>query len=90
MLSAAILDSRQGWNKKMLERKSGANGMKVGDRVVYTLNGRRGVANEFLQDGDAEVSFDDGQPPHTVKWNYLVSEAEWVKGNKKWLGLDTV
>jgi hypothetical protein len=28
--------------------RSGACGMKNGDRVIYTIDGRRGVADEFL------------------------------------------
>lgn len=54
--------------------KNGANGMKPGDRVIFTLDGRRGVAEEFLQDGDAYVTFDDGKRG-SVKWNHLVPEA---------------
>jgi hypothetical protein len=50
--------------------QSGANGMKCGDRIVYTIDGRHGVADEFLHDGDAFVSFDDGSF-ETVKWNHL-------------------
>lgn len=59
-------------------RRSGAFGMTVGDRVIHTLDGRRGVAEEFLQDGDVQVKFDDGQPPHMVKWNYLEPEFDWA------------
>lgn len=55
--------------------RSGANGMKAGDRVVYRIDGRRGVADEFLPDGDAFVSFDDGKF-ETVKWNHLYPEAQ--------------
>lgn len=54
--------------------RNGANGMKAGDRVIYTIDGRRGVADEFLHDGDAFVSFDDGTHA-TVKWNNLRPEA---------------
>lgn len=53
--------------------RSGANGMKNGERVIYTLDGRHGVADEFLHDGDAFVSFDDGSF-ETVKWNHLTPE----------------
>lgn len=47
--------------------------MKAGDRVTYSIDGRSGVADEFLHDGDAFVSFDDGKF-ETVKWNHLVPE----------------
>lgn len=53
--------------------RSGANGMKAGDRIVHTLDGRRGVADEFLHDGEAFVSFDDGGFG-TVKWCNLQPE----------------
>jgi hypothetical protein len=55
------------------ERKSGACGMKAGERVIYTIDGRHGVADEFLHDGEAFVSFDDGKF-ETVKWNHLIPE----------------
>ena len=54
----------------MKMRKSGANGMKEGDRVVYEIDGRAGKAGEFLQDGDCQVTFDDGSIK-MVKWNNL-------------------
>lgn len=53
--------------------KSGAYGMAAGDRVVYILDGRHGIVDEFLQDGDAYVSFDDGCCME-VKWHYLILE----------------
>ena len=49
--------------------------MKSGDRIIYTIDGRRGIADEFLHDGDAFVSFDDGER-ETVKWNHLVPEGK--------------
>jgi hypothetical protein len=52
---------------------NGANGMKAGDRIIYDLDGRHGVADEFLYDGDAYVTFDDGTFA-TVKWNHLSPE----------------
>lgn len=55
------------------DNRSGACGMKAGDRVTYSIDGRSGVADEFLHDGDAFVSFDDGKF-ETVKWNHLVPE----------------
>lgn len=54
-------------------RRSGAHGMQSGDRVVYTIDGRHGVADEFLHDGDAFVTFDGGSH-ETVKWNHLRPE----------------
>ncbi len=47
--------------------------MKAGDRVVYSLDGRHGVADEFLHDGDAFVVFDDGEFA-TVNWSNLKPE----------------
>jgi len=57
-----------------LPNKSGACGMKAGDRVIYTINGRRGVADEFMHDGDAFMTWDDGTFG-TVKWNNLIPES---------------
>lgn len=51
--------------------KSGANGMKAGDRVIHTLDGRVATVDEFLSDGDAFVTWDNGMFG-TVKWHYLV------------------
>ena len=56
-----------------LKGQNGANGMKAGDRIVHTIDGRQGIADEFLHDGDAFVSFDDGTF-ETVNWNHLVPE----------------
>ena len=53
--------------------RSGAFGMAAGDRVIYQIDGRRGVADEFLCDGDAFVTWDDGTCG-TVKWNHLQKE----------------
>lgn len=50
--------------------RSGAFGMKSGDRVRYVIDGRTGRADEFLHDGDAFVAWDDGSYG-TVKWNNL-------------------
>jgi hypothetical protein len=47
--------------------------MRAGDRVVYLLDGRCGVADEFLSDGDTFVTWDDGTFD-TVKWNHLTLE----------------
>jgi len=53
------------------DHSNGALGMKAGDRVLYTIDGRTGVADEFLHDGDALVTWDDGTYG-TVHWNHLV------------------
>ena len=53
------------------DRSSGTCGMKSGDRVRYTIDGRTGVAHEFLQDGYCYVTWDDGTFG-TVHWNHLV------------------
>lgn len=52
------------------DRMSGANGMRNGDRVRYKIDGRTGVADEFLHDGDAFVTWDDGTFG-TVRWHHL-------------------
>lgn len=56
------------------QNKGGALGMLAGDRVVYDIDGRHGVALDFLQDGDAYVTFDDGSKAE-VKWNHLTKES---------------
>lgn len=56
------------------EHRNGACGMKAGDHVQYTIDGRIGIADEFLSDGDAFVTWDDGTFG-TVKWNHLVPYA---------------
>lgn len=50
---------------------SGALGMQSGDWVRYTVDGRTGIAMEFLQDGDAYVMWNDGTTG-CVKWHNLV------------------
>lgn len=52
------------------EYRGGAFDMKAGDRVRYKIDGRTGVADEFLSDGDAFVVWDD-DTIETVKWNHL-------------------
>ena len=44
--------------------------MEAGDRVRYGIDGRTGIADEFLHDGDAFVTWDDGTFG-TVKWSHL-------------------
>lgn len=53
---------------------TGALGMKSGDRLIHLPTRRPCVADEFLRDGDAFVTFDDGQYD-TVKWQSLMPEA---------------
>jgi hypothetical protein len=47
--------------------RSGAFSLNAGDRFVYDIDGRQGWADEFLQDGDALVTFDDGTHD-IIKW----------------------
>lgn len=49
---------------------NGAMGMKAGDRIRYTIDGRTGVADEFLSGGEAFVTWDDGTFG-TVNWYHL-------------------
>lgn len=51
--------------------RNGAHGMSAGDRVRYMLNGRIGIADEFLSDGEALITWDDGSHG-CVKWNLLM------------------
>jgi hypothetical protein len=44
-----------------------------GDRVVSRLDGRQGVMDEALHDGDAFVTWDD-KTFGTVKWNSLARQ----------------
>lgn len=53
--------------------RSGAFHLNAGDRFVYDIDGRRGVADEFLHDGDAFVTWDDGTFG-TIKWNLMSPE----------------
>lgn len=50
--------------------RSGANGMMAGDRVLHVLDGRIGIADEFLHDGETFVTWEDGTFG-TVKWRNL-------------------
>ena len=56
-----------------MPNNSGALGMKSGDRIRCLTTGRTGVADEFLQDGEAFVSWDDGTCA-TVKWTSIAPE----------------
>jgi hypothetical protein len=55
--------------------KSGGNSggpyeVRAGDKVYYDIDGRTGVLDECLQDGDALITWDDGTFGK-VKWNHL-------------------
>lgn len=51
--------------------RSGALGMKAGDRI--RMLARTGTADEFLQDGDCLVTWDDGEHG-IVKWRGIWPE----------------
>jgi hypothetical protein len=53
--------------------RSGAFDLRSGDRFVYDIDGRHGRADEFLHDGEAFVTFDDGTHA-TIKWNHMSPE----------------
>lgn len=53
------------------EHRNGARGMKAGDRVRHIINGRYCVADEFLQDGDTLVTWEDDAANGCVKWAFL-------------------
>ena len=56
-----------------LPSRSGALGMKAGDRVRSRLDGRTGVADEFTHDGETYMTWDDGTFG-MYKWNHLELE----------------
>jgi hypothetical protein len=53
-----------------MNNNSGAMGMKAGERLFHIPSQQWCVADEFLHDGDAFVTFDDGRHD-TVKWSSL-------------------
>ncbi len=53
--------------------RTGACGLRAGDRVICSLDNRHGTADEFLHDGEALVSFDDGTYGE-IKWRFLSKE----------------
>lgn len=53
--------------------RSGAFGLNARDRFVHDPDGRRGRADEFLSDGDAFVTWDDGTWD-CVRWNQMSPE----------------
>lgn len=48
--------------------------VKQGCRIKYLIDGREGILDEALHDGDAFVTF-DGNIWETVKWSKLVKVA---------------
>jgi hypothetical protein len=44
--------------------------ISAGDRIRNPFNGKCGIADEFLQDGDAYITYDDGTHD-CVKWHNL-------------------
>lgn len=61
----AFTDRKNGGTNKYGQR------MSAGDRVRNPFNGKEGIADEFLQDGDTYITYDDGTFD-TVKWHHLV------------------
>lgn len=59
----------------IVPNRSGAFSLSSGDRFVYDIDGRHGWADEFLHDGDAFVTFDDGTHA-TIKWNLMSPEVK--------------
>ena len=53
--------------------KNGALGMSAGDRIVYLKDGRHGVVDEFLYDGECFLTLDDGTYV-TCKWRHIQPE----------------
>ena len=53
--------------------RSDAFCLRAGDRFVYDIDGRHGTADQFLHDGDAFVTFDDGTW-EIIKWNHMSPE----------------
>lgn len=62
--------------------RSGAFDLSSGDRFVYDIDGRHGWADEFLHDGEALVTFDDGEHA-TIKWNLMSPESPAATGEQK-------
>lgn len=60
------------WRFELLEYQPAilllANGAQQSIGKVLTPTGRYGWITCWLQDGDADVAMDDGDPPHSVKW----------------------
>jgi hypothetical protein len=65
--------------------------LSTGDRFVYAIDMRTGVADEFLHDGDAFVTWDDSLFG-TIKWNYMWPDTDvghyYMKRHRSILGLE--
>lgn len=49
---------------------SGVYNMRAGDHVIYAIDGRTGIVDEFLSDGEALMTWDDGTYG-IVNWYHL-------------------
>lgn len=59
-------------------RRNGALGMRTGQRIIYAPDGRCGVADEFLQDGEVYLTLDDGSHVAT-KWRFVSPEPDGLE-----------
>lgn len=55
------------------DNRSGAMGVRAGERFVRLTDGRRGRLDEALPDGEAFVTWDDGTHD-TIKWGRIAPE----------------
>jgi hypothetical protein len=63
--------------------KSGCFGdLKAGDRFVHALDMRTGIADEFMPDGNAFVTWDDGSYG-TINWSFMYPDTEQGHRNAK-------
>ncbi len=65
-----VFDSLPGHPLVLLTPRSGAFGMQSGDLLLHIPDGKICRADEFLCDGEAFVTFEDGMHG-VVKWNSL-------------------
>lgn len=66
---------------------SGAwNAVRAGDHVIYLIDGRTGVLDECLHDGDAFISWDGGTFG-TVKWHNLAPSSKVKVIGNNWEAL---
>jgi len=70
------------------ENKSGGNSgawneVKNGDHVIYLIDGRTGILDECLHDGDALVTWDNGEFG-TVRWHHLAPVAKVKIVGDRW------
>jgi hypothetical protein len=71
-----------------IKGKSGGNSgawneVHSGERVIYLIDGRTGILDECLHDGDAFVSWDDGTF-ETVRWYNLAPAAKVKIVGDRW------